>query len=358
MAQNTTYSPWEGTKGPAAATAAKSHQSCLTLCDPTDGSPPGSSVHLISQARVLEWVAIAFSTKGPRLCLMTTLLLLFGLLWLFSWWLRWKSIRLRCGRPGFDPWVGKIPWRRAWQPTSVFLPGECPWTEEHGRLQSMGLQRVGHDWATKHRLFSFIFACSHFSAQTYSLTRVSHRQKAGRRHEEEEAGAGKDHSVLLCFTTLHEPTTGRLLSVLFALPGTTVLPECTLPACPELPITVHCDFQLVLASSDPVWSLSPFLSSQLVRKGPGTDHHGQLWNAFHRISSESCSVVSDSLQPHRLYGPWNSPGQNTGVGSLSLLQGIFPTQGWNPGLLHCRQILYQLSHKGSPRILEWVAYPF
>ena len=54
----------------------------------------------------------------------------------------------------------------------------------------------------------------------------------------------------------------------------------------------------------------------------------------------------------------NSPGQNTGVGSLSLLQGIFPTQGSNPGLPHCRWILYQLSHKGSPRILEWVAYPF
>ena len=59
-----------------------------------------------------------------------------------------------------------------------------------------------------------------------------------------------------------------------------------------------------------------------------------------------------------VYNPWNSPSQNTGVGSLSLLQGIFPTQGSNPGLLHCRWILYQLSHKGSPRILEWVAYPF
>ena len=59
--------------------------------------------------------------------------------------------------------------------------------------------------------------------------------------------------------------------------------------------------------------------------------------------------------------PWtvqNSPGQNTGVGSLSLLQGIFATQGLNPGLLYCRQILYQLSYKGSPRILEWVAFPF
>ena len=56
--------------------------------------------------------------------------------------------------------------------------------------------------------------------------------------------------------------------------------------------------------------------------------------------------------------PWNSPGQNTGVGSCCLHQGIFPTQRLNPGLPHCRQILYQLSHQGSPRILEWVAYPF
>ena len=76
------------------------------------------------------------------------------------------------------------------------------------------------------------------------------------------------------------------------------------------------------------------------------------------LVSESRSVVSNSLWLHGLYSPGNSPGQNTGVDSLSLLQGIFPTQGLNPGLPHCRQILYQLSHKGRPRILEWVAYPF
>ena len=64
--------------------------------------------------------------------------------------------------------------------------------------------------------------------------------------------------------------------------------------------------------------------------------------------SESRSVVSDSLWHHGLYSPWNSPGRNTGVGSLSLFQGIFPTQVSNPDLLHCRRILYQLSHKGSP----------
>ena len=64
--------------------------------------------------------------------------------------------------------------------------------------------------------------------------------------------------------------------------------------------------------------------------------------------SESCSVMSDFLRPHRLHSSRNSLGQNTGMGSLSLLQGIFPTQGSNPGLPHCKQILYQLSHQGSP----------
>ena len=60
-------------------------------------------------------------------------------------------------------------------------------------------------------------------------------------------------------------------------------------------------------------------------------------------------VKAAQLQPHGLCSPWTSPGPNTGVGSLSLLQVISPTQGWNPGLPHCRRILYQLSHQGSPR---------
>ena len=74
--------------------------------------------------------------------------------------------------------------------------------------------------------------------------------------------------------------------------------------------------------------------------------------------NESHSVVSKSLQGHRLYSPWNSPGQKNAVGTHSLLQQIFPTQGLNPGLPHWKQILYQLSHQGSPRILGWLAYPF
>ena len=66
-----------------------------------------------------------------------------------------------------------------------------------------------------------------------------------------------------------------------------------------------------------------------------------------KVESISCSVVSNSLRPHGLYSPWNSPGQNTGVGSLTLLQGIFPTQESNWGLLYRRRILYQLSYVGS-----------
>ena len=58
-----------------------------------------------------------------------------------SWWLRWLSVCLQCGRPGFNPWVGKIPWSRKWQPTPVFLPEKS----HEQRLQSTRLQRVGRD---------------------------------------------------------------------------------------------------------------------------------------------------------------------------------------------------------------------
>ena len=78
----------------------------------------------------------------------------------------------------------------------------------------------------------------------------------------------------------------------------------------------------------------------------------------------SCSVTSDPLQAHGLYSlsgssvPGDSPGKKSGAGCQALLQGIFPNQGLNPGLLHCRQILYSLSHHERPRILEWAASLF
>ena len=73
---------------------------------------------------------------------------------------------------------------------------------------------------------------------------------------------------------------------------------------------------------------------------------GPPWQG--KCESVSCSVMSDSLWPRGLYNMWHSSDHNTGVGRLSLLQGIFSTQGSNPGLPYCRQIFYQLSHQGSP----------
>ena len=98
---------------------------CPTLSDPMDCSLPGSSVHGIFQARVLEWGTIAFSS----------IVHYYGE---FPWWLIWWRICLQCRKPGFDPWIRKIPWRRKWHPTPVSLPGKFT-----------GSQRVGHDWVTE-----------------------------------------------------------------------------------------------------------------------------------------------------------------------------------------------------------------
>ena len=66
-----------------------------------------------------------------------------------------------------------------------------------------------------------------------------------------------------------------------------------------------------------------------------------------------CSTLSDDgLEPTRLLSPWNSPGKNTEVGSRSLLRGIFSIQGLNPGLLHCRQILYPSEPPGKPMLVS------
>ena len=95
----------------------------------------------------------------------------------------------------------------------------------------------------------------------------------------------------------------------------------------------------------------------LVCKSVYTKH-----NAWHVLClvSQSCLTLCNPMDcsPPGSSVHGDSPGKNTGVGCHALLQGIFPTQGLNPGLLRCWRILYHLSHQGSPRILEWVAYPF
>ena len=126
---------------------------------------------------------------------------------------------------------------------------------------------------------------------------------------------------------------------------------------------------LMVDSSNPVacWALlgklhgqrSPVDCSPRVRRESHTAEHLSSSSLFSHCclhifitgQSKSSSVVFDSLQPHGLYSPWNSPGQNAGVGSCSLLQRIFPTQESNRSLLHCRRILYQLSYQGGPLVV-------
>ena len=80
------------------------------------------------------------------------LILLSGL----SLWFIGKESTCRCRRHIFDPWVGKIPWRRKWQSSPVFLPWKIPWMNESGRLKSIGLQRVGCDWTTSLSISSYV----------------------------------------------------------------------------------------------------------------------------------------------------------------------------------------------------------
>ena len=88
---------------------------------------------------------------------------------MFPWWLRWQRIHLQCGTPGLNPWIGKIPWRRAWQPTPVFLPGESPWTEGPGRHNPWGCKKSDttewlSTWTSTHLLTTEL-VCSLFSHQ-------------------------------------------------------------------------------------------------------------------------------------------------------------------------------------------------
>ena len=115
--------------------------------------------------------------------------------------------------------------------------------------------------------------------------------------------------------------------------------DCSLPGS-----SVHGIFQAGVRSGLPF--PSPGESSRPTDRTRVSHIAGRCFTVWATSVCVSWSVVSNSLRPHGLYSPWNSLGQNTGVGSLSLLQGIFPTLGSNPGLLHCRRILHQLSHQG------------
>ena len=114
-------------------------------------------------------------------------------------------------------------------------------------------------------------------------------------------------------------------------------------------VHIHCVGDAI-QSSHPLMPSSPF--GTLPSLQPSS--HNRTWPLGRPMNvkiAQSCPTICDPIGSMRFSRP------EYGVGSYSLLQGIFLTQGSNPGLLHYRHILYQLSHQGSPRILEWVAYP-
>ena len=158
-------------------------------------------------------------------------------------------------------------------PHSSTLSGKIPWTEEPGGLQSPGLLRVGHDWATSLSLSTFM----HWRRKWQPTPEFLPGESQGR------------GSLVGCRWPRLKPLSSS---------SSYVYIYTHIHLCVCVCVCIH------------------------------------SWNW--KNESESHSVVSSSFWPYGLHSPWTSPGQNTGVGSRSLLQGIFLTQGSNPGLPHCR----------------------
>ena len=191
-----------------------------------------------------------------------------------------KKIHLQWRRPRFDTCVGKILWRRKWQPTLAFLHGKIPWTEKPGRLQFMGLQRAGHDWASEHIIIIIIapFSCP----QSF-------------------------------------PTLGSfLVSWLFISGGQSIGASASDSG---LSGNIQGCFPLGLTGLISLLSkgLSRVFSSVTVGKHQFFSSQLSSWS-----NSDICWSSTTVWKPIRLLCPWNFPGKNTGVG-CHLLGVIFLT---------------------------------
>ena len=168
---------------------------------------------------------------------------------------------------------------------SSILAWRIPWMEEPGGLQSMGSQRVGHDWAT---------SLTHSANEEASPTNTNCLESEKIKTKTQPSKAQNDW----------EGTQGNLLGEKWMFYVVTGLRTPGLHRYSESEVTLSC--------------------------------------------RTLCNPMDCSLT--RLFCTWDFPGESTGLGCHCLLQQIFPTQGWNPGLPHCRQMLYRLSHQGSPYI--------
>ena len=148
-------------------------QSCPTLCDPMDCSPPGSSLYEIFQARILEWIAISFS-RGPSQPRDRTQVSCIAGRCFTDWATREATLdadlleNCYIRRDGFDPWVGKIPWRRKWQPAPVSLPGKS-----HGQRNLVGCSPWGHKELGMTEQVTLTYLCFAFKRHISSMDFLS-----------------------------------------------------------------------------------------------------------------------------------------------------------------------------------------
>ena len=204
-------------------------------------------------------------------------------------------------------------------PHSSTLAWKIPWTEEPGGLQSMGLLK-SQTWLSD---FTFTF---HFHALEKDMATHS-RVLAWRIPGTREPGG---------LPSMGSHRVGHDWSHLAAAAAEFTV--CGLGTQKSHFLTSNLQVSTII------------LTHQCQLKTLQEEHkYMQIFSTSLKWS-ESHSVLSDSLWPHGLCSPWNSPGQNSRVGSLSLLHGIFPTQGSNSVFPHCGWILYQLSYQGSLRI--------
>ena len=171
---------------------------------------------------------------------------------------------LQCGRPGSDPWVGKIPWRRDRLPTPVFLG--FPYGSA-GKESTCNAGDLG------------------------SIPGLGRSPEEGKGYPLQYSGLENPHGQRSREGTVHG------------------------------------------VAKSQTWL---------------SDWSDLIWSDKKKLVKVKVQIVQSDLTlcwPCELYSPWNSPGQNIRVGSLSLLQGVFSTQGSDPGLPHCRWILYQLRHR-------------
>ena len=225
----------------------------------------------------------------------------------------------RCKRYGFKTWVRRIPWSTAWRPTPIFLPGESHGQRSQVGYSPQGRKELGMTEATQQvGIYNLIIEVIDSSNKLVLLVCIL----SGKLEQNT-----KYYIFMLFFffnffdfffNNLHSDFLFECYIVLFF--SSYVGNPC-----------LH-SFPLFNLHIDPTSIFSKCIY--------------YAWFKNESCAVLSCSVVSDShgLQPARLLCPWDSLGKNTGVACHALLQGNFLTQGLNPGLPHCRQILYYLSH--------------